>query len=361
MSRKMFLLALALAVGCSDSSGSSDRFLDGTADNPEIGLVINSVGKALTMFQLGNPSEQRQIPFGASGLITPVGLSVRGTRALVPLGQTASTALVDLESEQIERFFTYPSGNTTGSAWLDDNTFLVANTVGGYVGKGTVDQVSNEITDTVDVAPAPTAIVMAGNRAFIVSSNYDENYVSLGNGIVTAIDPVTMTVIDDVETGDPNSTAAAIGPDGKLYVVNTGDYTDDASVTIIDPATLTVETTVGGFLAGSGSIRIEDDGLAYVSSAFGDVGTVIWNTANRTFVRGIANPVCPENPCRGAFDANRAEDGSLYQAFTGDPSHTPQPLAPYVFVYAPNTYQLVDSISAGTDPTSIDIARFREP
>ena len=55
--------ALVLAAGCTgaDAAGTSDHFLDGTADNPQIGLVVNSLGKALTMFQLGAPSEQRQI------------------------------------------------------------------------------------------------------------------------------------------------------------------------------------------------------------------------------------------------------------------------------------------------------------
>jgi len=371
-SRKTLLLtfvpALALALaGCNgDSTDPGRSFLDGTKDSRDIGLVINSTGRALTMFQVGNPSEQRQIPFGASTAVTPTGLSLRGTRALVPLGDAASVALVDLVGQRIARFFTFPSGNATGSAWVDDNTFLAANFLDDYVAKGTLDQAAAPLTTTVDVAPAPTAIVMAGGRAFVISSNLSPSYIPNGNGIVTVVDPATMTVvdanpatptvIDNIETGGINTIGAALGPDGKLYVLNTGDYVGNSSITIIDPTTLTVETTIDGFPVGAGAIRIESDGLAYISSYA--VGTVVWNTATRTFVRDLDHPVCADNPCRGAFDADRAPNGTLYQAFFGDASHTPNPLPPYIFVFAPNTYELVDSIPAGVGPTSVEIARF---
>ncbi|MBW3549390.1 MAG: hypothetical protein KY442_00825, partial [Proteobacteria bacterium] len=61
---------------------------------------MNSTDKALTLFQLGRPSEQRQIPFGASTVVTPVGLSVRGNLALVPLvAQLWCHAVVELFRE----------------------------------------------------------------------------------------------------------------------------------------------------------------------------------------------------------------------------------------------------------------------
>ena len=96
--RFAFLLLAAGVAACSDDStgvGSGD-FLQGTSGNPQIGLVVNSLGKTLTLFQLGKPSETREIPFGASSAVTPTGFAFRGTHAAVPLGDAASTALVDL-------------------------------------------------------------------------------------------------------------------------------------------------------------------------------------------------------------------------------------------------------------------------
>lgn len=361
-SRPLALLLAALFIGgCSDDSTSPTTrdFLQGTSSNPQIGLVVNSTGKALTLFQLGDPTEIREIPFGASSAVTPVGLVFRGTHVVVPLGNAASAALVDLDGLRIEQFYTFPTGNATGAAFVDDNTFLVANLIDNYVGKVTLGQAEAAITDTVSVAaPGPTAVVVTGGRAFAVSGNLDENFAPLGPGVITVIDPATMTPVDTIESGGTNSSAAAVGPDGLVYVVNTEDFVADGSVTVIDPSTLQVVGTFPGFGAGPGSIHIDAGGLAYVSGFF--TGTVVWNTATRTFVRDAANPVCarlnsaPGTPCRGAFDATRASDGSIYQVFFGSAS---QSLPPYVFVYSP-TYELVDSISVGVGPAAIDIGTF---
>ena len=130
--RFAFLLLAAGVAACSDDStgvGSGD-FLQGTGGNPQIGLVVNSARQTLTLFQLGKPSETREIPFGASSAVTPTGFAFRGTHAAVPLGDAASTALVDLDGLRIERFFTFTAGNATGVAFVDDTTFVVANLIG---------------------------------------------------------------------------------------------------------------------------------------------------------------------------------------------------------------------------------------
>jgi hypothetical protein len=347
-------IAVAVLAGaCSDSTSPSiaPGFLGGTSANHEIGLVVNSTGKALTMFQLGAPTVQKQIPLGTSATVTPVGASIRGRRAAVPLGNAASVALIDLENAVVQRFFTFPTGNATGSAFSDDTTLLAANTATGVVGRATVNQQADAITATAPVAPQPTAIVMAGARALVVSSNLDENYVPISNGVVTAVDPKTMQVLGTAAMGGTNSTAAALGPDGLVYVVNTGDYVGQSSLTILNPATMIVVTTVPNMGTGAGDISIDAAGLAYISS-FG-YGTLVWNTVTRSFVRGIDNPVCAKLAsagCRGAAAAITNAGGNVYQVFFGSAS---QGLAPFVFVFTSGTYALSDSISVGAAPVGI--------
>jgi len=281
---------------------------------------------------------------------------VQGRRAAVPLGNAASVALIDLEGLRITRFFVFPKGNATGSAFADDTTLLAANFIDDYVGRATLNQASDSIRQTVNVAPGPIAIVMAAGRAAVVSSNLNENYVSIGNGVVTFLDPRTLQVQGVVQTGGTNSTDAAVGPDGLLYVVNTGDFVADGSVTIIDPRTMRVEATVGGFGPGPGSIHVDAQGLAYVSSF--STGTVVWNTRTRTFVRGPGNPLCarlPGGACRGAADATTDVQGNVYQAFFGSAA---QNQAPQVFVYRPGDFALTDSISSVNGPIAVEVRSF---
>src|SRR5688572_9988282 len=89
-------LLLALAACDESPTGEVESFLDGSGGDPQLGLVLNSLGRSLTLFHVGDPSQQREVPFGASTAVTPVGFSVRGTRAAVPLGNASSVALVDL-------------------------------------------------------------------------------------------------------------------------------------------------------------------------------------------------------------------------------------------------------------------------
>jgi hypothetical protein len=350
------IVALAL-VACDghDSVGPTPTFLKGTGTNPQIGLVVNSTGKAITLFQLGRPATQQQIPLGASSTIAPVGLSVRKNIAVVPLGNAASVALIDLESPGVVRHFTFPSGNATGSVFVDDTTIFVANTDLGTVGRMTYAQPNDAITVTAPVAPSPTAISFTGDRVLVTSANLDKDFAPLGNGVVTAIDPKTMQVLGTATMGGTNSNDAAIGPDGLLYVLNTGDFVGQGSLSIVNPSTMQVVATIANMGVGPGAITIDASGLAYISSFVS--GTLVWDTKTRAFVRGPDNPVCAKlanGSCRGAFAAATNQAGDIYQAFFGSMTQ-----APYIFVFKAGSFTLSDSIAAGVGPTAIQIRTFQ--
>jgi hypothetical protein len=349
------LIGLA-ACGSDTTAPIAPGFLGGTSDNHQVGVVVNATGKSVTLFQLGNPTNQQRIALGTSSTVTPTGLAVRGRRAVVPLGNAASVALINLETAAVQRYFAFPSGNATGSAFVDDTTIVAANLLQNVVGKFTIGQASDAITSTVAVAPQPTAIAVAGGRVLVVSSNLDANYLPIGNGVVTAIDPKTMQVVGTATMGGTNSTDAAVGPDGLLYVINTGDYFNQGSMTIVNPATMAVVTTIPNIGVGPGAISIDAVGLAYISSYAS--GTVVFNTATRSFVRGPSNPVCAKlatGNCRGAFAATTSANGDIYQAFFGSAA---QGLAPYIFVYKASTFALTDSIAVGSGPAALTIRTF---
>jgi YVTN family beta-propeller protein len=341
------------ACGNAPTAGRISKFLNGANGNNQIGLVVNSLGRSLTLFQLGRPTAQEQVAFGASNAITPVGIAVRGTTALVPLGDAASVALLDLDAPSVLRIYLFPSGNATGQAYVDDTTALAANTLTNVVGRFTTAQASDSITQTVSVAPSPGDIQVANGAAYVTSANLDSSYNPIGNGIVTKLNAATLAVLATGPTTGTNSTAATIGPDGHLYVVNTGDYVSQSTVTVMDTATLAVLATIPNAGVGAGAIAIDANGLAYISSFYS--GTVIYNTGTSTYVRGIGNPLCVTagGNCLGAFDARPDAAGDVYQTFFGTQS---QPSI--IYVYAHGTYVLTDSITVGQGPAGLRIATF---
>lgn len=334
------------------------EFLDGTVGDPQIGIVVNSLANAVRLFRLGDPGEPRDIALGASSAVTPTGIAVRGQTALVPLGNAASVAVIDLRTQQIGGFFLFESGNATGSAFVDDRTVLVANQETDQVGRFMLGQAGGAIADLVSVTPFPTAIVpFADSLAFVISANLDDNYAPVGDGVVTALDPRTMTVTAEIETGGTNPQFGAIGPDGMLYVMNTGDYVTPSTLAIIDPGSLERVELAGGFPAGSGHVHVSQGGTLFASAFF--AGTVAWNTGTGNFVRDGSDPICAPldgGGCRGAFAVHTAADGSLYQTFFGSAS---MGLPPQIFRYAPETYALTDSVDSGAGPVGLEIRSFR--
>jgi len=351
MIRSSALVCVALvATACGSATATAPHgFLHG-----QVGIIVNSTGRALTMFQLASPTTTQTLSLGSSNAVTPVDASVRGTLALVPLGDAASAALVDLTQPKVTRFFLYPSGFATGSAFVDDTTILIDTTGNGTIGRVTVHQASDSISDTVVVPPMPSAIVVSGSRAYVISANEDANFTPLGDGLLTVVDLGTMHVLGGLTLGGTNSTAGAIAPNGKIYVLNTGDFVNPGSMSVVDPASLTVLQTIPLFV-GPGAISIDAHGLAYISS-FGS-GTIVYNTQTGSFVRGPNNPLCAPLPnnggCRGAFDAEADVHGNVYQTFFGSTN-----LPGQVFVYAASTYALTDSIPGGVGPTALRIASF---
>ena len=154
--------------------------------------------------------------------------------------------------------------------------------------------------------------------------------------------------------GGTNSTDVSVGPDGLLYVLNTGDFQSPGSLTILNGATMQVVSTIANVGVGPGAVFVDAAGLAYISGFL--FGTAIWNTATHQFVRSPDNGLCAKlanGSCRGAFAATTDKAGNVYQAFFGTPS-----LSPYIFVFKAGTFALTDSVSVGSGPAALTIRVF---
>ncbi len=355
--RHAALLALAAIftlAACSDDTPSPPNFLDGTPSDAGILLAVN-LDKALFMLQTGAPDVTESIALGTSSAVTPVGLAVSGTHAAVPLGNAASVAYVDLSSETVDRYFTFPSGNATGVAFANASTVVVCNQTTDQCGKFDPSQAGNELTGLVTVTPFPTSVVASGGRVFVVSSNLDDNYMVAGPGVVTELNPTTMEVVRTWDVGTNPQYAAAYS--GKLYVVNSGDYgLNNGTLSVITLGSNTVQAPIDGFGDFPGPINIDSRGHALISSF--NYGTAVYNTVTETFLKSPAVPLCAPSSggaCRGAADATTAANGDIYQAFFGSAALS-EPA--YYFVYDGDTFALKDSIAVPIGPSGLVAATF---
>jgi hypothetical protein len=361
MRRAVLSSALFVLTACS-SSGSAPvatTFLDGTAADAGIAVTVNTSGNTLLLLQTGSPATRKEIPLGTSSTITPVGFAIRGQKAIVPLGNAASVALVNLSTGTIDRFFTFPGGNATGAAWVDDSTVLVTNPISNVVGRFRIGQASTAIADTLRLADFPTDVQVSNGRAFVVSSRLDANYVAEGNGVVTEVAPSTLTVVRTFDTGGTDPQAAAFGADGKLYVTNAGDFgSGNGSLTTIDVVANRVVGTSTA-LEYPGFIAFDRNNRAFIASF--SVGTYVYDATAKAFLRGNANPLCAPitsagvTSCRGASGAAVGPNGKIYTAFFGSAS-TGQ--GAYLFTFDGSTFALTDSIAVPLRPSYLSVQSF---
>lgn len=358
------LAATVLLSGCGEKTGTglpeASPFLQGTTSDRGIALSVSTLRRSLLLVQTGSPSSRIEIPLGASTSITPVDVSVRGTRAAVPLGNAASVALLDLNTARVDKVFTFPTGNATGSAWVNDTTFVVCNQTDDYCGRVRTGQSSLTVADTVRVTQFPTDVIVAGGRVFVLSSNLDANFAPAGNGVVTELSAATNRVVRTFTVGR-NPQAGAASADGtRLFVTNSGDFgSANGTLSIINLTTNTVEAPITGFGEFPGPVTTDAAGRVFVSSF--SYGTLVWNSATRSFVRDLGNAVCARltatsgAPCRGASGAAFAANGNLYQAFFGSAAQS-QPS--YLFVFDGTSFALRDSIPMPVGTSGVRIQTF---
>ncbi|MDZ7778475.1 MAG: hypothetical protein U5R14_00875 [Gemmatimonadota bacterium] len=281
-----FVLALlAVLPACSDDSVGPEV---PEVSTREIGAVVTSTDVALTLFDVEDPASTETVGLGADG--SPVSLAVRGEYAAVPLGVVPAVAVVDLEAAELERTVSLPEGSgATGAAFVNDSIVLVANPNLNTVTP--VNVLAGTAADEIPVGRYPQGVVVAEGRAYVLNGELEE-FSPDGPSTITVLDAETLAVLDTIELSGENAGAGAVGPDGRLYVIQSGSFgAANGALSVVDPGTGTEVDFFDGFGDFPGSLAVDSDGIAYVG-AFG-VGTLVWNSATGSFARGPDDAVAP--------------------------------------------------------------------
>lgn len=272
-------LVLGAALGCSDTNAP-------LPEPQEVLLVVNSTGNTLSIVPVETPNAGIQVPLGGT-TPTPVGVSARDGIGLVPLGLDNAVAVIDLRAAAVLRRIPLPDNSgATGSTIVDDSI--------AYVGNPNLNTVSRVnyltgVTSEVPVGVFPQGLIYTRGQVFVLNGNL-ENFSVVGPSWLTVVDPATnarAAGIDSIPlTGEGNAGFADVGPDGLLYVMNTGDFfSGEGRLSVIDPLGRTEVASYAGFGTGPGNVAADPDGLLFVSS-FAE-GVMTFSLDSNTVVRGV--------------------------------------------------------------------------
>jgi hypothetical protein len=266
---------------------------DGTEALPEetleVGVVLSSVDVSLTIFEVENPARTRIVGLGPDG--SPVTMAVRANLAAVPLGFVPAVAVVDLKAGVLVRTVGLPAGSgATGAAFLNDSILLAANPnlnsvtpINVFAGTSGTD---------IAVGRFPQAVVVEGGRAFVLNAELDEFFAPDGPATVSVIDIESLQVTSTVILSGENAAAGGVGPDGRLYIVNSGSFgSANGSLSVVNLASLSEVGHHAGFGEFPGSLALGPSARAFVG-AF-SYGVAVWDTALEAFILGPAEALAP--------------------------------------------------------------------
>jgi hypothetical protein len=308
MRRNSFAAAavIAVALGCSDTNAP-------LPDPQEVLLAVNSTANTLSIVPVDAPNSAVQVPLGGT-TPTPTGVSAREGVAIVPLGLDNAVVVVDLRTASIIRTIPLPANSgATGSAIVDDSI--------AYVGNPNINSVSriNYLTGAnseVPVGVYPSGLVFTRGKVFVLNGNLDETFSPAGPSWLTVVDPATNAVASGVDsiplTGDGNAAFAAVGSDGLLYVMSTGNYfSGEGRLSVVDPLARTEVASFAGFGTGPGNVAADADARVFVSS-YGE-GVMEFNLDSNKVVRGAGQGVPIPSNATVAVDSK----GRVYGIETG--------------------------------------------
>lgn len=337
-------LPLLLLAGCGDSPTEPSP-----PETVELGVVVNSVDLSLTLFPVDSLSSTWTVGLGADG--SPVGVSIRGELAAVPMGIVPVLKVVDLRAGAVIRSVSLPQGSgATGSAWVDDSTVVVANPLRNTVSPVNVH--TGEVGEEIPVGGYPEAVVSGGGKVFVLNSELGPDFLPSGPGSVTALDGGTLALLGIIQLSGENPGTGTVGPDGRLYVVNRGRFFGgNGSLSVVDTGTLEEIRHIEGFGDFPSAAAFGPDGYLYLA-AF-SFGVIVWDPVSGDFIRDVDHAIAPgEVPSVSglAFDSQ----GRLYTLL-------PECQAPAAAFRLDETYAVADSVRVGTCPFGIGFGNVQGP
>ena len=168
----------------------------------------------------------------------------------------------------------------------------------------------------IPVGVFPQAIVIRDNRVYVLNAELDANFQPARPGRIKVIDAFFNAVLDTVVLSGLNPAAAAFGPDGLLYVVNSGAFGQaNGSLSVVEPVTRVELEHHSGFGEFPGDIAFDASGFAYISSF--SYGVAVWDATADSFVHPPDDPLLIDGRALSS-GVGIDSDSRLYSLIPGD-------------------------------------------
>ncbi len=341
---KSFLIAPVVLLGLTACGGETTG-VPGPL-GVETAVVLNSVDISLRIFPVDSPANVRTIGLGPAG--SPVTLAVQKNLAAVPLGVFPALAVVDLAAGTARTVSLPDKSGATGVAFVNDSLAYVANPNRNSV--SVVNVVRGTLGPEIKVGVFPQSMIASGNRVFILDSELDSLFQPARPARISVLDASSNAVTDSIVLSGLNPGGAAFGPDGLLYVVNSGSFgAANGSLSVVNPATLKETEHDTGFGDFPVAVAFDRGGRAYIGSF--SYGIAIWDPVAKAFIRSPSNPLVvqgfPASSSGIAFDSK----ARLYTL-------VPNCSAPGTVVRLNPDLSLDRVITVGTCPFAISFAQL---
>jgi YVTN family beta-propeller protein len=168
------------------------------------------------------------------------------------------------------------------------------------------------VVDTFAVGQAPEGVIVYDNRLYVTNTAFNPYDLSYGQGSVSILDIANGGEIGRVNVSK-NPQALAVGPDGLINVICSGDYDMvTGMIYFIDPGEM---MAVDSLATGGNPVYpvIDRAGIGFISAGgwftYGYVFS--YDAVNHTLLRGDANPI---EVSLGSYDIAIDSLGYIYSA-----------------------------------------------
>jgi len=344
--RRLLVLALSLAAGCSDA-------LEQKSSAGQVIAVVDSGARTLSLISATDFTVSTRDWQSASA--TPGTIDGHGNVFLVPLGQ-ANAVGVDLLPGPcppgalcVRPDYVLPldaGSGATGVAIQDDSIAWVANPK-----LNTVTRLNYRSGDTTSIIVGvhPQAVAIVGTRVFVVNANVVGS-TPAGPSWLSSFDCCGIAVPDSIPLTGVNARFATVGDDSLLYVIASGEPgAADGKVSIVDPQARAEVAVLNGLGESPGATAFHPAGSRLLVASASE-GILEVNTSTRAISRGPGNGVKP-----GGHGVSGLAIDLRGRVYAVDPGACAAPGTVHVLNPPPN-YDEIQVVSVGLCPTTAAVA-----